>query len=251
MKTALFVPLLILFGSWGINYSDLAAWYSYPSQSVIVRSTTQTAPRTSTTTTSRRTATTEKQPVKVAIQKPAAEKTKAASIPSPAPAAEPKQPALVAPVPAPSPAPTPTPVPATNSYAAEIEQKVFAGMNAERAKNGLNALTWDARLADMARAHSADMLAKKYFSHNDPNGCGSSCRANNAGYGWMAIGENIYMTEGYNLTSTAEAEMIVQGWMNSPGHRANILGSQFTNSGVGVAVQGDKVYITAMYSKRR
>jgi len=124
-------------------------------------------------------------------------------------------------------------------------------MNAQRVQNGLSALAWDQRLADMARAHSTDMLTNDYFSHTDPNGCGSSCRANNAGYGWTAIGENIYFTEGYNLTSTAEAEMIVNGWMNSPGHRANILGAQFTNDGVGVAVQGDKIYITAMYSKPR
>ena len=67
----------------------------------------------------------------------------------------------------------------------------------------------------------------------------------------MAIGENIYMTEGYKLSSTAEAEMIVNGWMNSSGHRANILGTKFTHTGVGISVKGDSVYVTAMYSKPR
>jgi len=153
----------------------------------------------------------------------------------------------------PEPPPTPpTSIPAeSQEYATTIEQEVFLRTNEERSRVNTAALLWDAELARLSRSHSADMIAKKYFSHIDPDGCGSSCRANKADYLWWAIGENIYMTSGYNLTAPAEAEMVIEGWMNSLGHRGNILGEQYTHSGIGVMVHGESVYVTAMYSKPR
>ena len=124
-------------------------------------------------------------------------------------------------------------------------------MNTERAKNGLPALTWNTTLASVARAHSTDMLAHTYFDHTDQSGCSSACRVTNAGYVWQAVGENIYMMEGYKLSPHYTAVQIVQGWMNSPGHRANILGSQYQEDGVGAAQSGDTIYITSDYGKQR
>ena len=121
----------------------------------------------------------------------------------------------------------------------------------ERANEGLPPLENDEKLSTLARGHSADMIARDYFSHTDTDGCGSSCRANAAGYAWRAIGENNYMSSGYGASPEQQARMVVDGWMKSPGHRANILGSQYTHAGVGVFAQGEDVYVTAMYAKPR
>jgi len=95
------------------------------------------------------------------------------------------------------------------------------------------------------------MLANDYFEHEDLNGCSSSCRVTNGGYRWQSVGENIYMMSGYKLSPEKAAAMIVDGWMNSPGHRANILGTSFTYSGVGVVSDGESIYATALYAKPR
>lgn len=139
----------------------------------------------------------------------------------------------------------------TNSFNEALEAKVLALSNEERVAEGLPQLELDNELASLSRAHSADMIARAYFSHTDPSGCGSSCRANAAGYPWRAIGENIYMSSGYDFNVDAIAAMVVAGWMSSPGHRANILGSQYSKSGIGVSIQGESIYVTAMYSKPR
>ena len=138
-----------------------------------------------------------------------------------------------------------------HDFISQVEQEAFALMNTERAKNGLSTLTWNATLASVARAHSADMLAHQYFDHTDQSGCSSACRVTNAGYVWQAVGENIYMMEGYKLSAHDTAVQIVQGWMNSPGHKVNILGQQFTEQGVGLAQSGDTIYITSDYGKQR
>ena len=132
-----------------------------------------------------------------------------------------------------------------------VEQEIFLQTNAERVKNGLLPLSFDATLAAVAREHSSDMIAQDYFSHEDKSGCSSSCRVTNAGYAWTIVGENIYMMSGYELDAAASAKMIVNGWMNSPGHRANILRETYTRAGVGVSVKGKDIYTTSMYAKPR
>jgi len=133
----------------------------------------------------------------------------------------------------------------------QVEAEVLRLSNEERVKAGLLPLAAEIRLSDVARAHSADMLANDYFSHEDRQGCSSSCRVTDAGYRWRAIGENIYMMSGYRLSAGKTAAMVVDGWMNSPGHRANILGSSFVVSGIGVVTDGKSVYVTAEYAKPR
>ena len=156
-----------------------------------------------------------------------------------------------APLPTPAPTPVPAPTPAPTDFGTELEQLVVQGMNAERTKNGLTLLVADTKLASIARAHSQDMLAKNYFSHTNLNGCTAGCRLNAAGYAWRSYGENIHWMSGYNLSAADSANKIVTDWMNSLGHRANILGSQFTAVGVGVAAQGSKVYTTADFALPR
>jgi len=103
----------------------------------------------------------------------------------------------------------------------------------------------------MARLHSADMLTHSYFSHEDQAGCGIVCRFSSIKYEYWAIAENIYSMYGYELSAHESAVKIVEGWMNSPGHRANILSETYTVEGVGVAFEGTRIYVTEDFAKPR
>ncbi|OSP42583.1 stress protein, partial [Streptomyces sp. 13-12-16] len=103
--------------------------------------------------------------------------------------------------------------------------------NRERARAGLPPLSHDPLLTAAAQAHSADMVARDFYSHTAPDGGRPWDRAAAAGSARRTIGENIACGQ----RSAAE---VVQGWMNSPGHRANILKAGFTHIGVGFAGGG-------------
>ena len=137
----------------------------------------------------------------------------------------------------------------------ELELKVHAGINTERAKNGGSMLKWDDRLADVARAHSDDMTSRSYFSHDTPEGLGPSDRIDRAGYScWKGshygVAENIAIETTLGSLDRAAAEA-VQGWMNSPGHRTNLLGRQYDRTGIGASFgtwRGYKaVYLTQVF----
>lgn len=104
--------------------------------------------------------------------------------------------------------------------------EVVALTNAERARAGLAPLAADPPLARAAQAHCADMVARDFYAHTCPDGSRPWDRAARAGSRQRAIGENIAC----GRRSPAE---VVDGWMNSPGHRANILKADFTHIGVG------------------
>ena len=124
-------------------------------------------------------------------------------------------------------------------------------MNVERGRYGVAAFSVDPRLTDLARAHSADMLANNYFSHTDKGGCSAQCRLQKAGYAYRSFGENIYMESGRTLTPLQVATRIVSAWMQSAGHRQNILNAQYTVSGVGIASSGTRLYATSLYALPR
>lgn len=132
-----------------------------------------------------------------------------------------------------------------------LEEKILVFTNTERSRRNLQTLEPNTVLASTARMHSADMLARDYFEHENPDGCSSSCRATNAGYAWRMIGENLYMLEGFDFSTDETAAMIVSGWMESPGHRANILKEGYTETGVGVIVKGSAIYATVLYATPR
>lgn len=136
-----------------------------------------------------------------------------------------------------APAPTsPPPAPAPTGNTAQ-EAEVVTIVNAERAKAGCAALTADDRLTAAARGHSADMAARGYFSHTTPEGVAFSTRITSAGYRWSSAGENIAKGQ----RTPAE---VMTAWMNSAGHKANILNCGFKNIGVGVVAdaQGSLVW---------
>jgi len=111
------------------------------------------------------------------------------------------------------------------------ETAVLVLVNAERAKAGCRALTVDSRLAAAARKHSADMVARDYFSHTTPNGVTFSQRIDAEGYQWSRVGENI-------AAGQRNATEVMKAWMKSPGHRANILNCGYRNIGIGVVQNG-------------
>lgn len=106
------------------------------------------------------------------------------------------------------------------------EQEVVDRANAERADAGCDPLTVDDRLTAAARGHSHDMRVRDYFSHESPEGETFGDRAGEQGYD-AAGGENIAL--GY-----ADADAVMDGWMDSEGHRRNILNCDFSSIGVGV-----------------
>jgi uncharacterized protein YkwD len=114
-----------------------------------------------------------------------------------------------------------------SSGSSGAETTVVSLTNAERAKEGCKPLRIDSRLVVAARKHSADMAANNYFDHTSRNGDSPWKRMEDAGYSSPGA-ENI--AKGY---PTAAA--VVKGWMNSPGHRANILNCGLRAIGVGVA----------------
>ena len=100
-------------------------------------------------------------------------------------------------------------------------------INKERTDRGLQALTLSQKLDTAADRHSKDMAVQNYFSHTGKDGSNVGVRIERAGYTrWNAWGENI-------AAGQRSAESVVQGWMNSPGHRANILSANFTHMGLG------------------
>jgi uncharacterized protein YkwD len=125
--------------------------------------------------------------------------------------------------------PTKAPAAAQNlTGEAAHEAAVLNLVNQERAKAGCNALTADSRLAKAAKAHSADMAARNYFDHSTPEGVTADTRVTSAGYRWSAVGENIAMGQ-------KDPASVMAAWMNSAGHRANILNCDYRNLGVGLA----------------
>lgn len=112
------------------------------------------------------------------------------------------------------------------------ERRVAELVNAERAKHGLAALTLSADLCEKARIKSRDMAVNRYFSHNSPT-YGTPFEMMKAlGVNYRSAGENIAM--GY-----ADPVAVVTAWMNSQGHRENILSAKYTTLGVGYVSDGN------------
>lgn len=129
-------------------------------------------------------------------------------------------------------------IPTLDSGVTSYEQEVIRLVNEIRAENGLKALTYDWELSRVARYKSQDMKDNKYFSHTSPVYGTPFQMIKNFGLTYRSAGENI--AKGY---STPQA--VVNGWMNSSGHRANILNANYTHIGVGYVAGGN--YWTQMF----
>ncbi len=136
-----------------------------------------------------------------------------------------------------------------SDYRTQVESFILEETNAVRAQNGVQPLSADTALSAVARAHSADMLRNNFFAHDNLAGCSAGCRLTNAGYPWKRYGENIHWMSGYNLSARETAQKVVNDWLNSPPHRANLLGA-FSAAGIGIAIDGTKIYTTTDYASK-
>ena len=116
----------------------------------------------------------------------------------------------------------------TVSTVNSMEKQVASLTNSERKAKGLSALTLDSQLSKLARIKAEDMAKKGYFSHTSPTYGSAFDMMNKYGVSYRTAGENI-------AKGQKTAESVMNGWMNSSGHRANILSSAYTNIGVGYA----------------
>ncbi|MDO9049195.1 MAG: CAP domain-containing protein [Methylobacter sp.] len=156
--------------------------------------------------------------------------------------------------------------------AAELERQIHQQINRERQNHGLSQLDRDALLAAIARKHSSDMASYHFFSHTNLQGEDPVERAKNLGWNkkkqhdpntWaIGPGENIFMNHLYDKVVTTKqngvkvkreyvwktqeeiVQSTVQGWMDSPPHRKNILSPKYNQQGIGVTISGHEIYVT-------
>lgn len=149
----------------------------------------------------------------------------------------------------------------------QLAVRIHQLINDERKSRGLRELSWSEAIARAAKIHSDDMATRNYFEHNDPEGhdftyrysqVGFKCQIQQGGYIYLGA-ENIFQNNlydsvtyvnfvpvSYNWNTLEQlAVSTVDGWMNSPGHRDNILTPQWRSEGIAVAIaKDDKVHIT-------
>lgn len=122
---------------------------------------------------------------------------------------------------------TTTKTPAATTGTAADEKAAFDLLNADRAKNGLAPLKLNSQLTKLGENYAKDMIQRNFFAHTDPDGRSPFDRMANAGISYKTAGENLAINTNVTTAETA--------FMNSSGHRANILNSGYTDVGVGVA----------------
>lgn len=179
------------------------------------------------------------EPAVIPTQPPAEAPTEVPAM-APLPTEAPTQKTELSTVPEPTvPEPTSAPDQAAEPFTlSAYEQEVITLTNRYRAQYGLSPLTADETLCGLARMKSQDMHDMGYFDHTSPTYGTPFEMMKRFGVSYRAAGENIAM--GYRTAAS-----VVEGWMNSPGHRANILNADFTKIGVGYVADGS--YCTQLF----
>ncbi len=129
-----------------------------------------------------------------------------------------------------------------------MAEAVIAEMNHQRSIRGLQPLQLNSTLSAAAVDRIDDMFAKHYFNHISPDGLEPWTWADRRGYDYRKMGENLAV--GYPTAAS-----VVDGWMHSPGHRANVLGSAYDEVGVAVAPGSPERHysgptVVALYGER-
>jgi uncharacterized protein YkwD len=127
-----------------------------------------------------------------------------------------------------------------------LEQQCLDEVNRHRETRGLGRLEWSEELLEIARYYSRRMAEEKFFSHTDPEGRTIRQRVSEAGITWRVLGENLAYSSGY--TNPVAASM--NGWMDSEGHRRNILDPTYRKTAIGAWISADgTVYFTEIFLK--
>ncbi|MEG0307167.1 MAG: CAP domain-containing protein [Clostridium sp.] len=133
-------------------------------------------------------------------------------------------------------------------FSSQVEQFIFNKVNEERAKAGVSQLSYSGLMEKYARIKSKDMGDRNYFDHKNPEGQLITTQMDNDGVTYRAWGENIAYIGGVSDLN-ALADQFMTNWMNSQGHRENILSTNFQSIGVGVYKSGNKYYATQEFYK--
>ena len=151
-----------------------------------------------------------------------------------------------------------------------LERRIFDLINDRRTDAKLHPLRADERLTRIARAHSEDMVQRSFFDHINAQGEDPTARGKRAGYECRKAIDRLSFRVGLaeNLSDVPRARRVkisgdrktydwntpedvarqaVDGWMKSPGHRRNILDGNYSESGIGVAISANDIYITQLF----
>lgn len=123
---------------------------------------------------------------------------------------------------------------------ASFQKEVLDLVNKERTSRGLQSLKFNSELSNVATLKSQDMIDKNYFDHTSPTYGSPFDMMKKFGISYTSAGENIAMGQ-------ETPQEVMNAWMNSDGHRKNILNPDFTELGVGIAAKGSSLYWTQMF----
>lgn len=132
----------------------------------------------------------------------------------------------------------------------KIEDQIYAMTNEKRAEHGLRPLTCDTELDAIARAHSDDMAERGYYTHDTPEGLTPTDRAQMAGYycqkrSHVGLGENLMkMYTPFVIHEKTLSIEAIDAWMDSSGHRQNMLHPDYDRIGIGVGTKASVAYAT-------
>jgi len=137
-----------------------------------------------------------------------------------------------------------------SEYVQELMSLIAQQTNAIRAKEDLSPLQRDTSLEKNAKSYSVSMQKTGTMSHTDASGCDLNCRFEGYGYEALSWGENLATMNFSQLPSAKEvAATFMKEWQKSAGHRKNLLSSNFTHQGIGIAVGKNDLYVVVQFAK--
>jgi uncharacterized protein YkwD len=135
------------------------------------------------------------------------------------------------------------------SFVEQMESELLRLTNVERSGEGLEPLAEDSALVIVARRHSEDMAERDFFAHENPDGEQPWDRFTRySDRQFLFYAENIFMGSGFEGSVEGGAATIVEAWMESPGHRANILAEEPTHLGCGVSLESGVLHATQNFA---
>ncbi|WP_346940586.1 CAP domain-containing protein [uncultured Clostridium sp.] len=136
----------------------------------------------------------------------------------------------------------------TGDFSSQIEQLIFTKVNEERARAGMSTLSYSSLMEKYARIKSKDMGDRNYFDHKNLEGELITSQMARDGISYRAWGENLAYIGGVSDINELANQFMIN-WMNSQGHRENILSPDYTSIGVGVYKAGNRYYATQEFYK--
>jgi uncharacterized protein YkwD len=138
----------------------------------------------------------------------------------------------------------------TPSWGKEPEDVLIGRINYVRMDHGLRPLAYAGdQVRQVARSYSERMLTRGFFAHRDDQGQTAGDRLTISGVDWRVVGENLLEDVG-TTSSDVVVDEAVDAWLQSPGHRANILSDRYTQTAIGFASKGGRTYLTQLFLAR-